>query len=83
MASVSTSGNSPNVLEGVTAAKKMGIQTLGLTGGEGGRLKEMADISLCVSQTRRTPHIQEALFLLEHLLCQYIEEELFPEAPAV
>ena len=75
---ISTSGNSPNVLEGVEQAKGMGIYTLALTGGKGGRLKDMADQTLCVSATEDTPRIQETLFILEHLLCEWIEAEMFP-----
>jgi len=72
----STSGNSPNVLEGVRQARQMGIFTLALTGGSGGRIREMADLTLCVSGSGRAGRIQETLFLLEHLLCEWIETEL-------
>jgi D-sedoheptulose 7-phosphate isomerase len=73
---VTTSGNSPNVLEGVLQARRMGIFTLALTGGDGGRVRRMADLTLCVAGSSRTCRIQETLFLLEHLLCEWIETEL-------
>ncbi len=73
---LSTSGNSPNVLEGVLQAGRMGIFTLALTGGTGGRIREMAEQTLCVTSSGRTCRIQETLFLLEHQLCEWIETEL-------
>ncbi len=76
---ISTSGNSPNVLEGIKQAQKMGIHALALAGGEGGQVKEMADFTLCVAGTNQTPRIQETFLVLEHLLCEWIEDALFPE----
>jgi len=73
---VTTSGNSPNVLEGVRQARAMGIFTLALTGGHGGRMRELADMTLCVSGSSRTCRVQETLLLLEHLLCEWLESEL-------
>lgn len=73
-----TSGNSENVLEGLRQAKAMGIRTLALTGGSGGRAKELADFSICVSVSDQTPRIQETLLLVIHLLCEYVEWALFP-----
>jgi len=75
---ISTSGNSPNVLQAVSRAKEMGIPTLALTGGNGGTLKHLADLTLCVSSSARTARVQETLLLLEHLLCEWVENELFP-----
>ena len=75
---ITTSGNSPNVLEAVARAREMGIPTLALTGGTGGRVKDLADLTLCVSSSRRTSRIQETLLVLEHLLCEWVEAELFP-----
>ena len=73
-----TSGNSENVLEGLRQAKAMGIRTLALTGGSGGRAKELADFTICVSVSDQTPRIQETLLLVIHLLCEWIEGALFP-----
>ena len=74
---ISTSGNSQNVLEAVTRAKKMGISTLAFAGGSGGKVKDLADFTLCVSASTRTSRVQETLLVLEHLLCQWVEGELF------
>ncbi len=75
---ISTSGNSPNVVEGIKLAQKMGIYALALAGGEGGLVKEIADLTICVAGTNQTPRIQETFLVLEHLLCEWIESELFP-----
>ncbi len=75
---ITTSGNSENVLEGLQQAKTMGIRTLVLTGGDGGRALDLADAAIRVSVTDRTPRIQEALLLVEHLLCEWVEGTLFP-----
>lgn len=79
---ITTSGNSTNVLEGIHQAKRMGIPSLALTGGDGGQAKNMADLTLCVSTSHRTARIQETFLVLEHLLCEWIESELFPRKQA-
>lgn len=78
LVAISTSGNSPNVLQAVRKARQMGILTLALTGGEGGRIKDLAHHTLCVSASSCTPRIQEALLLLEHILCDLVEDAFFP-----
>jgi D-sedoheptulose 7-phosphate isomerase len=75
---ITTSGNSENVLEGIRQAKAMGIRTLALTGSDGGRAKELADFTICVSVSDQTPRIQETMLIVEHLLCEWIEWSLFP-----
>ena len=74
---ITTSGNSDNVLEAMEQAKRMGIRTLALTGGDGGRARNLADLSVCVSASDQTPRIQETLLVVEHLLCEWIERALF------
>ena len=73
---ISTSGNSPNVLAAIDVARQMGIKTAALTGGNGGKLKEMADLTLNVP-SKFTPAIQEAHIWVEHLLCQIVDEALY------
>ncbi len=75
---ISTSGNSPNVLTAVEVAKKMGIKTAALTGKEGGKLIDVADLTLNVPSPV-TPAIQEAHLWVEHLLCQIVDEALYGE----
>lgn len=70
---LSTSGNSPNVLKGFIAAKVKGAVTIGLTGRSGGKMKELCDVCICIPSDI-TARIQEAHLLVEHLVCQRIEE---------
>lgn len=73
---ISTSGNSPNVLKGVEAAKKKGLLTIGFTGGTGGKLAGMVDHPFVVP-SRSTPRIQETHITLGHVICEMVEETLF------
>ena len=73
---ISTSGNSPNVLNGIEAAKKKGLVTVGLTGHNGGQMASKADYIFKVPSAD-TPRIQETHITLAHILCQIIEEILF------
>jgi D-sedoheptulose 7-phosphate isomerase len=72
---ISTSGNSPNVLQALRSARGMGISTLALTGKGGGRLLPLADIALDVP-TSFTAHVQECHIAMGHLLCFLVEREL-------
>ena len=76
---ISTSGNSPNVLEALEVARTKGLFTIGFTGESGGKMQGKADVLFCVP-TRMTPRIQEIHILLGHILCELIDRELFPEA---
>lgn len=77
---ISTSGNSPNVVKAVEAAKELKITTVALTGGTGGALAALADHHLCVNATRETAIIQEVHITALHLMCQMVDEILFPSA---
>jgi D-sedoheptulose 7-phosphate isomerase len=72
---LSTSGNSPNVIEAIKIAKARGAKTIGLTGGNGGRLAEMADLVLVVPSDN-TPQIQEMHITIGHIVCELVESEL-------
>jgi D-sedoheptulose 7-phosphate isomerase len=74
---ISTSGNSANVIRAVEAAHKRGIETVAFTGGDGGGLAPICDLALIIP-SRSTPRIQEAHMTLGHIICQIVEEELFP-----
>jgi phosphoheptose isomerase len=78
---ISTSGNSPNVLRAIEAARKKNMHTITLTG-SGGRLSAMADIAIAVPSTD-TQYIQEAHLAVEHILCELVEFILFrkPDVP--
>lgn len=69
---ISTSGNSPNLLLAVEEAKALQVQTVGLTGRSGGKLKESVDVLLNVPSDD-TPRIQETHILLGHIYCDLVE----------
>jgi D-sedoheptulose 7-phosphate isomerase len=70
---ISTSGNSPNVLRAIEAAKAKGAVTVGMTGQKGGHLAELCDLCLKVP-SNVTARIQEAHILIGHILCQIVDE---------
>jgi len=72
---ISTSGNSPNVLKGVEAARAIGLTTIAWTGGSGGKLAGMVDHPFVVP-SKVTARIQEIHITLGHVLCELIEEQL-------
>ena len=76
---ISTSGNSPNVVKAMKKANEIGMLTIGFTGRDGGKIKEMCDIIIRIP-SNDTPRIQEAHILVGHIVCQLIEEEIFPNA---
>lgn len=78
---ISTSGNSPSVLEGVAVARRQGAVTIGLTGGDGGRLLAAVDQCIVVPSTQ-TPHIQQAHITIGHIICDLVEQALFGEQAA-
>jgi len=73
---LSTSGDSANVVEGLRAARRGGLITVGLTGAGGGRIAAVADLCLRVPSSD-TPRIQEGHILLGHILCELVERALF------
>ncbi len=76
---ISTSGNSPNVLKGLEAARELGLTTVGWTGGNGGKLAGLVEYPFVVPSTV-TARIQESHITLGHVLCELIEESLFAKA---
>ncbi len=75
---LSTSGNSPNVVEGLKQARQLGLRTLALSGGEGGPVTAVAELAL-VAPSRNTPRIQELHITMGHVLCDLVDFILFPE----
>ncbi len=64
---ISGSGNSPNVLEGVKAARQLGLKTIGLTGFNGGKLKDLVD--LCeIIPSNSMEQIEDAHLIIDHIL---------------
>jgi len=73
---ISTSGKAKNVAAGLKQAKKMGLKTIALTGGDGGELVKIADLSLTVPSSV-TARIQEAHITIGHIICELAEQALF------
>lgn len=76
---ISTSGNSPNILRALAAAKELGVFTIGLTGRSGGKMRNWVDLCLCVPSDS-TPRIQEAHILIGHILSGIVESAQLAEA---
>lgn len=74
---ISTSGNSKNVLEAQKVAKQKGMKIISLTGESGGEMKNTADCLINVP-SKLTPRIQESHIMIGHIICQMVEENLFP-----
>lgn len=73
---ISTSGRSPNVMNGLREARRKGLITVGLTGRQGGDMPPLCDYCLQVPSSE-TPKIQEGHIVLGHIICGLIERELF------
>ncbi len=74
---ITTSGNSPNVVQAMMKAKLMGLKTAGLTGTNiESKIAAVADVCVHIP-TSDTPRIQEAHILIGHIICAQIEKELF------
>lgn len=75
---ISTSGNSENIMNAVVVAKAIGIKVIGLTGADGGKLAEAADVAIKVPE-RETYKIQELHLPVYHCLCLMLEDQFFGE----
>ena len=74
---ISTSGNSKNVLHAVKTAKALELKTIGLTGENGGKLDQVADIAIKVPADD-VARIQELHLPIYHAICGFVENEMFP-----
>ena len=70
---ISTSGKAKNVISAAKTAKEMGIKTIGLSGKDGGELKDIVDLPFIVPSSS-TPRIQEAHITILHILAEFLEE---------
>jgi D-sedoheptulose 7-phosphate isomerase len=73
---ISTSGNSPNVLQALELAREKGCRTVGLLGKDGGIIKDVCDLALIVP-TNDTPRVQEGHITIIHIVCDLLEKTLF------
>ncbi|MHC1708005.1 MAG: SIS domain-containing protein [Bacteroidales bacterium] len=74
---LSTSGNSPNIIKAIHEARKQGMIVVGLTGETGGNMKTLCDYLLNMPSVK-TARVQECHILIGHIICEIIENELFP-----
>ena len=80
---ISTSGNSPNVLRAIEAAKERGLLVHGFTGGSGGKMAALCD-RILIAPTPWTPVIQQIHITAAHIVCALVERAMFPDqAPAI
>lgn len=75
---ISTSGNSSNVLHGLSTARRMGLCTAAMAGCTGGKLKNVVDYCIC-APSNDTPRIQECHILIGHIISELVEETIFHE----
>jgi phosphoheptose isomerase len=73
---ISTSGRAPNIVRAFEMARRRGVHTLAILGGDGGPVRRLADTAIVVP-AKDTQRIQEVQILVIHLLCELIEERLF------
>lgn len=71
----SASGNSPNCIAAVEAAKQLGVRTIGLTGFDGGKLAKLADVALVVPSNDYGP-VEDVHMVLDHIITGYLYEKL-------
>lgn len=76
LVSLSTSGNSQNILNAMDVARNLNMINVAFTGATGGKMKDMADYLINVPSTD-TPRIQESHITIGHIVCQLVEEQLF------
>jgi D-sedoheptulose 7-phosphate isomerase len=74
---ISTSGNSENVYQGVLAARKNKVHTIGLLGRDGGKIAKECEIAIIVPASA-TDRIQECHMMMGHIFCELIESAMFP-----
>ncbi len=72
---ISTSGNSPNILRAIEAAREKRMSVIGLTGEAGGKMRDLCDVCVCVPSSS-TPRIQECHILIGHTICELLEQIL-------
>jgi D-sedoheptulose 7-phosphate isomerase len=75
---ISTSGNSPNVIRAVEAARRLNLKVIGFAGRSGGNLASLCDVALVV-EAANTQHIQETHITVGHILCEVIQDSLYPQ----
>ena len=75
---ITTSGNSDCILRAMDAASRLNVTTIALTGGSGGKIRDLADVVIRIPSDS-TQHIQEMHLIVEHLMTSLVEQRLFGE----
>lgn len=75
---ITTSGNSENVVRALKLANEIGAKTIGLVGNQGGKVKDVANLSIIVP-SNDTARIQESHITIGHIICEIIEQDLAKE----
>lgn len=75
---LSTSGNSPNCIRAIEAARRKGVATVGLLGKGGGKLLPLVDIPIVVPLAQTSDRIQEVHIKILHIAIEAVERRLFP-----
>jgi D-sedoheptulose 7-phosphate isomerase len=78
---LSTSGNSTNIVKAFETCREKGILTIGFTGEDGGKMRDLSDFILAIPSTD-TPRIQEAHITIGHIICEIVEATLFGKSPS-
>ncbi len=78
LVALSTSGNSPSIIQAIQAAREKQMFVIGFTGSSGGKMNNLCDL-LLKAPSQDTPRIQEVHMLLGHIFCEQIEKQLFPQ----
>lgn len=73
---ISTSGNSQNIIKAIEIANSCKMITVGLTGQEGGKMKDICKYLIAVPSTD-TPRVQESHILIGHIICEIVEKSIF------
>ena len=76
LVAISTSGNSKNILHALTTAKSLGVKCIGLTGKNGGKMRDLCDVCICVPEVE-THKIQELHLPIYHTLSFMLEDAFF------
>jgi len=76
---ISTSGNSPNVINAVETAHKKGMKVIGFLGGSGGKLKNIVDLPIIIPSSN-VQRIQEGHITIAHIICELVEDKLYGKA---
>ncbi len=79
---ITTSGSSPNILKAAEMAHSKGVIVIGLTGENGGKLKDMADLTIMVP-SNNIARIQEAHITIGHIICHVVETGLSNESSGI